>query len=243
MKIYDKGQTTSKEPIKKIDVNNQIHENRHLRVSPKKRLIVVFGITIILVLIISAFLIIYFYGFEKQSQTQQNENANRITATYKVKSGEELKLLNPNIISSNEYKITLLDKKQSLRHLNSILDSKNKFDFTGDITVAIDFNNSLFSAKSLFENVTHLTQVNLTGLDMSNITNMDSMFSGCSSLENIVFDGVDTRKVKSMNYLFKNCKNLKKVDMSAINAQNVDGMTSVFFGCENINSINLLYFS
>ena len=242
MKIYDKGQTTSKEIIKRIDINNQIHENRQLRVSPKKKLIVVFAITIILVLIISAFLIIYFYGFEKQSQAQQNENVNRITATYKVKSGEELQLLNPNIISSNEYKITLLDKKQSLRHLNSILDSKNTFDFTGDITVAIDFNNSLFSTKSLFENVTHLTQVNLTGLDMSNITNMDSMFSGCSSLENIVFDGVDTRKVKSMNYLFKNCKNLKIVDMSAINTQNVDSMASLFSGCENINSINISSF-
>jgi uncharacterized protein YjbI with pentapeptide repeats len=122
------------------------------------------------------------------------------------------------------------------------LDSKNTFDFTGDITVAIDFNNSLFSTKSLFENVTHLTQVNLTGLDMSNIMNMDSMFSGCSSLENIVFDGVDTRKVKSMNYLFKNCKNLKIVDMSAINTQNVDSMASLFSGCENINSINISSF-
>jgi hypothetical protein len=40
MKIYDKGQTTSKEIIKRIDINNQnnqINENRQLRVSPKKK--------------------------------------------------------------------------------------------------------------------------------------------------------------------------------------------------------------
>jgi len=126
--------------------------------------------------------------------------------------------------------------------LDSILDPKSKFDFSGDISVVIDFNNSLNTLESLFENTTQLKQINLTDLDMSEITNMDSMFSGCSSLEDIIFEGVDTRKVKSMNYLFKNCKNLKTIDMSPINSQNVDNMSAVFSGCENINSVNISTF-
>ena len=242
----DNAPSSSKETFGKLTKKKEKPETmcKQIRITPKKTLIIIIGIIVLLILIIATLLIVYFYGFEKQSQTQQNEilNLNRIQASYKVKSGEELQFLNSKIIPSNEYKITLLSKKNSLRHLNSVLDAKSKFDFTGDITVAIDFNSSLFTTKSLFENITQLTQVNLTGLDMSKIIDMDSMFSGCSSLENIIFDGVDTRKVKSMNYLFKNCKNLKEVDMSPINTQNVNDMASLFSGCDNINSINISSF-
>ena len=230
--------TSTKDKILKPKIKNDILERKY----PKKKLILIFGIIISILLIISVFLIIYFYGFEKQSTTKKKENINRIKAIYTVKSGEELQLLNPNILSTAQYKITLKEKKQSLRQLDSILDPKSKFDFSGDISVVIDFNNSLNTLESLFENTTQLKQINLTDLDMSEITNMDSMFSGCSSLEDIIFEGVDTRKVKSMNYLFKNCKNLKTIDMSPINSQNVENMSAVFSGRENINSVNISTF-
>ena len=240
MKLMELKRDSSPTNERMIKISNKY--NIVERKFPKKKLILISGIITSIILIISVFLIIYFYGFKEQSTTKKGENINRIKATYTVNSGEELQLLNPNILSTSQYKITLKEKKQSLRQLDSILDAKSKFDFSGDISVIIDFNNSLNSLESLFENTTQLKQINLTDLDMSEITNMDSMFSGCSSLENIIFDGVDTRKVKSMNYLFKNCKNLKAIDMSPINSQNVDNMSAVFSGCENINSVNISTF-
>ena len=150
MKLMELNRDSSPTNERMIKISNKY--NIVERKFPKKKLILISGIITSIILIISVFLIIYFYGFKEQSTTKKGENINRIKATYTVNSGEELQLLNPNILSTSQYKITLKEKKQSLRQLDSILDAKSKFDFSGDISVIIDFNNSLNSLESLFEN-------------------------------------------------------------------------------------------
>ena len=245
-----KDSTDSKNSLKNnTNVNNT--SQRYLRknikedkISKKKKIIILSSCIAIFILIVVVFVVIYFCTLKKQEQpTEINEiSTNRIRATYKLNSGEVLKLLNSKKIESDQYKITLLDDPKSLRSLDTVLTPGSKIDFTGDVNIAIDFNSSLNSLESLFENVTQLKQVNLTDFDTSQVTNMDSMFSGCSSLEDIIFDGIDTRKVNTMKYLFKNCQKLKNVNMSPINSQNIKNMTSIFFGCTNIDFINISSF-
>lgn len=207
-----------------------------------KKILILSAIPLVIIIFIALLLIALKNNLEKQATIEEKESRNKIKATFSVNSGEKLQLINTGIIQSNQYKITVIDGQNRLRRLDSIVNGEDKFDFTGDISVVIEFNNTLNSSKSLFENISKLKNINLTSFDTSNITSMDSMFSGCTALENITLDGIDTRKLNSMNYMFKNCDNLQEINMSPINAQNVKNMSSMFDGCKKLNSINISSF-
>ncbi len=90
----------------------------------------------------------------------------------------------------------------------------------------------------MFEGCTNLKSVNMSGLNTSNVTNMNSMFKGCTSLESVDLSGWNTSKVKKYSNMFYNCRSLTKLDLSSftINSEvsEYDGFIS---GCSKLDYI------
>lgn len=102
-----------------------------------------------------------------------------------------------------------------------------------------------------------LKEIDLSGFDSENVTNMSSLFSGCTYLTSITFgNDFSTANVTDMSSMFKNTKNLPSVDLSGFNTEKVTNMASMFqqesnaylteldlssFNCKNVTSMNSMF--
>jgi len=75
---------------------------------------------------------------------------------------------------------------------------------------AIPQTTDVTSFNSMFTN-SQLTELNLSGLDTSNVTDMSYMFSNCDDLAELNVSGWDISNVASTTYMFRNCNNLTKL--------------------------------
>ena len=66
----------------------------------------------------------------------------------------------------------------------------------------------------------HLTKIDLSGWNTSNITDMSKMFNSCSSLTSLDLSGFDTNKVTNMNGMFGNCSKLSNLTLGTDWASN-----------------------
>lgn len=64
---------------------------------------------------------------------------------------------------------------------------------------------------------------------MENVLSMNSSFSGCENLEEVNLEGINTTNLIDMTYTFEKCHNLKKIDLSSINANNTLNYKGIFF--------------
>ena len=94
-----------------------------------------------------------------------------------------------------------------------------------------------------FENCSKLSQINLNGWNVTNVTTIRNMFANCSSLERIDIKNWNTSNLTDMQGLFYQCTNLKNIDLSSWNTEHVTNMIGVFNGCINLNSVNLKSFN
>lgn len=83
------------------------------------------------------------------------------------------------------------------------------------------------SMDSMFRNCYLLTELDVSGFDTSKVTSMSDMFKGCSSLTSLNVSGFDTSKVTNMSAMFKGCS-VKDIDLRAWNVENVTEMTVMF---------------
>ena len=83
------------------------------------------------------------------------------------------------------------------------------------------------SMDSMFRNCYLLTELDVSHFDTSKVTNMSTMFTGCSSLTSLNVSGFDTSKVTNMSTMFKGCS-AKDIDLRAWNVENVTKMDSMF---------------
>ena len=83
---------------------------------------------------------------------------------------------------------------------------------------------SLYSVK--FNNVLNSTEM----------TSMQYMFSDCTSLssDNIVWTGLDTSNVTNINYIFYGCSNLMYLDLSNLDFGKVTTCTEPFYRCSKL---------
>ena len=82
-------------------------------------------------------------------------------------------------------------------------------------------------------------EIDLSGLDPSNVTNMEDMFQECSNLTNIVFgDNFDTSNVTNMHNMFTGCYALQSVDFSKLDTSNVTDMSYMFYNCDSLTTFN-----
>jgi surface protein len=86
------------------------------------------------------------------------------------------------------------------------------------------------------------TELDVTGLDTHNVTNMCLMFYNCTSLSNI--DGLadwDTSNVINIGGIFYNCKSLASLDgLASWDVSHVTSMSTMFSGCTTLENIDAL---
>ena len=110
-------------------------------------------------------------------------------------------------------------------------DNNAKFDFAGS------------GSRSEGSLLKYLTTVDLSNLDTSNYTNMNSMFQDCISLTSLDVSNFNTNKVTTMSNMFQDCISLTSLDVSNFNTSNVANMEKMFSGCSSLTSLDVLNFN
>ena len=83
------------------------------------------------------------------------------------------------------------------------------------------------------------TELDVSKLDTSNVTNMQSMFNGCTNLTSLDVSNFNTNKVQDMSWMFNRCEKLTELDISSFNLNNIGDMNNMFNSCTNLSTITL----
>ena len=110
-------------------------------------------------------------------------------------------------------------------------------------TIKMTLNSQLTSCSNMFKGLQKLISVDLTNLDFSLVSEMDSFFEGCSSLKSVNFANKEAPELISMNSIFKGCKSLTSVNFNNFRAEKLKDLSQIFSGCEKIVSIDLSSFN
>ena len=91
----------------------------------------------------------------------------------------------------------------------------------------------------MFEFCSSLTELDVSGFDTSNVTNMSCMFFYCSSLTELDLSGFDTSNVTDMHSMFELCSSLTELDVSGFDTSNVTNMSSMFRNCTSLTELDV----
>ncbi|HHB1790804.1 TPA: BspA family leucine-rich repeat surface protein [Listeria monocytogenes] len=101
---------------------------------------------------------------------------------------------------------------------------------------------SLLTTESMFSYATNLTELDVSGLDTSAVTNMQNMFQYCRALEELDVSHFDTSSVTTMRGMFQYCELLDKLDVSNWDTSSVTTMMSVFAECNSLEILDVSNF-
>ena len=98
------------------------------------------------------------------------------------------------------------------------------------------------SACSLFEDCENLRELDLSNLDVSNVTNMSDMFSGCSNLTSLEsLADWQTGNVTDMAHMFEGCSNLTSLEpLANWQTGSVTNMAYMFSNWSSLTSLESL---
>ena len=89
---------------------------------------------------------------------------------------------------------------------------------------------------------TGLTELDVSGFDTSNVINMSDMFHTCRSLTKLDVSGFDTSNVTDMSEMFGFCEGLTELDVSGFDTSNVTDMNNMFLMCTGLTKLDLSSF-
>ncbi|EAC5223363.1 BspA family leucine-rich repeat surface protein [Listeria monocytogenes] len=101
---------------------------------------------------------------------------------------------------------------------------------------------SLLTMESMFSYATKLTELDLSGLDTSAVTNMYNVFNRCRALEELDVSNFDTSSVTTMKSMFQYCDLLEKLDVSNFDTSSVTTMQSMFDECRSLEILDVSNF-
>ncbi len=88
--------------------------------------------------------------------------------------------------------------------------------------------NSNVTNMSYLYNSNRSKSIDVSGLNTSNVTNMQQMFYNCSSLTNLSLSNFNTSNVTNMQQMFYNCSILKNLDIRNFDFSNVTSYSNMF---------------
>lgn len=91
----------------------------------------------------------------------------------------------------------------------------------------------------MFLRLGECSNIDFSGLDTSNVTDMEGMFSGCTKLKSIDLDALDTTNVTNMGAMFVGWSNLSSADLSGLDTSNVTDMSNMFAMCSSVDVSSL----
>ncbi|CAS05801.1 BspA family leucine-rich repeat surface protein [Listeria monocytogenes] len=101
---------------------------------------------------------------------------------------------------------------------------------------------SLLTTQSMFGYANKLTELDVSGLDTSAVTNMQNMFQYCRALEELDVSHFDTSSVTTMRGMFQYCELLDKLDVSNWDTSSVTTMMSAFAECNSLEILDVSNF-
>ena len=123
-----------------------------------------------------------------------------------------------------------------------IIDEKNRImNLTNyENYITMKWNYKLTDCLRMFYGLSNIIEIDLTNLDLSQVTVMNSMFKDCNNLEYIKFNNSKNILIVSdISNMFEHCISLKTLDLSNFNSSKVSNMISTFSNCWSLISLNL----
>ena len=99
------------------------------------------------------------------------------------------------------------------------------------------------SMSCMFKDCAGLAKLDLSSFDTSSVTDMGLMFYGCASLKELYLSSFDTARVTDMSRMFSGCLELCILDISSFDTSNVTAMISMFYECRKLPHLNLAHFN
>lgn len=88
-----------------------------------------------------------------------------------------------------------------------------------------------------------LEYINVSEIDISNISTLNNFFDDCTNLTTIVgLNNFNTEHITDMAGMFSNCKKIKSINLSSFDTSSVTNMASMFLDCESLKKIDLSHF-
>ncbi|EAC4061416.1 BspA family leucine-rich repeat surface protein [Listeria monocytogenes] len=100
---------------------------------------------------------------------------------------------------------------------------------------------SVTNMYAAFSNTNSLKELDISNFDTSSVTDMSYMFSYCTSLEELDLSTFDTSSVTNM-YCMLNGLHLKKLDVSNFDTSSVTNMQLMFYGSYNLEELDVSNF-
>lgn len=94
----------------------------------------------------------------------------------------------------------------------------------------------------MFYNCVKLNSIDLSGLDTSNVTDMQWMFGRCGRLADLDLSGLDTAKVTDMSFMFDGCSSLTSLRLGNFDTARVTDMNSMFYDCGSLSNLDVSNF-
>ena len=91
----------------------------------------------------------------------------------------------------------------------------------------------------MFAYLTELTNLDMSGLDTSEVINYNSTFLGSKALTQLDVSNVITDKATDLSYMFSGCTGLIDLDVSKFNTSNATDLSFMFYNCSNISTLNV----
>lgn len=134
----------------------------------------------------------------------------------------DIKDSNNNTINSDTLPNTDQDWKIEFKNV--------KVPSSGSYNNSLQFKFSGGMASSHISNAVgnQVKNINFSGLDTSNVNNMEGMLINNDNLSNVNFGNIDTSKVQNMGMMLGSDANLTNVDMSNLNGQSLKTMYDIF---------------
>ena len=92
------------------------------------------------------------------------------------------------------------------------------------------------------QKIKNILEIDLSGFDTSQVTDMSAMFYGMSSLTTLNLSNFDTAKVTDMSAMFYGMSSLTTLNLSNFDTSQVIYMESMFYGVRNLTTLNLSNF-
>ena len=95
----------------------------------------------------------------------------------------------------------------------------------------------------MFDRMSKLQTIDLSGFDTSEAENMARMFAASPELKSLDLSGFNTSKVKNMTYMFYDAGKIETLDLSAFDTSNVTTMYGLFNGMRALKNLNISSFN
>ena len=131
-------------------------------------------------------------------------------------------------------------KVRSSKDIVSMNGLFGRCEFTSDIDISGLDTSNVEDMSYMFYGCKMLNKLDLSNIDISKVETIEGMFSHCESISSIDITNFNTKRLKNMRYLFERCYRLKEIKgLSELDVSGVIWMSNMFAYCENIDKIDI----